>query len=54
MFAFSLGPLSLDELEALEAKEKEAKPSRAKGKGKAKSTVARKPKATASTRATKR
>jgi hypothetical protein len=34
MFAFSLGPLSLEELEALEAKEKETKSERSSGKGK--------------------
>jgi hypothetical protein len=43
MFAFSLSPLNLEELEALEAKEKEAKPDAGKAKTKPKATAARKP-----------
>lgn len=54
MFAFSLGPLSLEELEALEAKEKETKTERGKAKAKTKTTGSRKPKAAPAARATKR
>ncbi len=54
MFAFSLGPLSLEELEALEAKGKETKPERANPKGKTKTTRARKPKSALVARTTKR
>ena len=54
MFAFSLGPLSLEELEALEAKEKETKTERAEGKGKTRTTATRKPKSVQATRTAKR
>lgn len=54
MFAFSLGPLSLEELEALEAKEKETKTERAEVKGKAKTTGTRKPKSAQPARTAKR
>jgi hypothetical protein len=54
MFAFSLGPLTLEELEALEAKERQTKSERPKAEGKTETRANRKPKSTRPPRASKR